>query len=84
VEDALLAAIPGKIDSFQRGPSPQVKVGLHCSPNCAIRKLIPPKNERTLAGQLLQGGSEGAYLHLSHSMTLSRLPDTITPSPSVG
>jgi hypothetical protein len=32
-----------------------VKVGLHCSTNCAIRKLIPPKNERTLAGQLMEG-----------------------------
>jgi hypothetical protein len=32
----------------------QVKVGLHCSTNCAIRKLIPPKNECTLASQLME------------------------------
>jgi hypothetical protein len=35
-----------------------VKVGLQCSTNCAIRKLIPPKNERTLAGQLMEGVEE--------------------------
>ncbi len=55
MEDAFLATRPGKIDSFQRGPSPRVKVGLHCSTNCAIRKFIPPKNERTLASQLMEG-----------------------------
>ena len=45
---------------------------MHCSTNCAIRKLIPPKNERTLAGQYLKrpfGGPEyvvhylGRYTH---------------------
>ena len=44
-----------------------MKVGLHCSTNWAIRKLIPPKNERTLAGQLMEGLDESAWYKRHYS-----------------